>query len=539
MRKLKAFLNMLCGILVLLVACRMPVLLASDPPQESQRQTERVDANNTSIPSYSSIISEIDELRKLIDAQRTQIEELQSTVRQQQRDLDKATNAITAKDASTSPAAGTTLSRTQTAQETPAGQDKLNDVDLLQGELEAVADSTAQANQRITKIETDVAANKKDTDAKGKQLGNFSFSGDIRVRYEPFFQEGAPNRNRERFRARFNLTGKLSDEFSGGLSLATGTLDDPVSTNQTLTGFFNRKNFGLDKAWITYKPGFAKFLKLDAGKFAYPWYRTPLTFDSDMNPEGFAETLSFDLKSQVLKNITLVGFQLPINEVSGGYDSFVLGGQIQLQFRISSKVRLGLYGAGININRADPIAVSVATGTLKPSLSNSNTYRHNSSGVVVGYATKFAYLDAIMKLDIDTTPRFPATIEFNFVNNVRGSQERSGYWTDVTVGRQKEAGDLQFGYSFIRIEKDAVIGAWNESDLRSNTNVLNHRLKFAYMFKGNFTGQLTTWIGKLANPLDNTDLVPSGVRAACIGENVSSCRDPYLKRLQMDLIYKF
>ena len=31
-----------------------------------------------------------------------------------------------------------------------------------------------------------------------------------------------------------------------------------------------------------------------------------------------------------------------------------------------------------------------------------------------------------------------------------------------------------------RIEKDAVIGAWNESDLRSSTNVLNHKLSFAY-----------------------------------------------------------
>ncbi len=64
-------------------------------------------------------------------------------------------------------------------------------------------------------------------------------------------------------------------------------------------------------------------------------------------PKGFAQTLSFDLKSSVLKNITIVGFQLPINEVSGGLDSFILGGQIQTQFQLSSKARLGLYGAGI------------------------------------------------------------------------------------------------------------------------------------------------------------------------------------------------
>jgi hypothetical protein len=372
------------------------------------------------------------------------------------------------------------------------------------------------------------------------QPGNFSFGGDLRVRYEPFFQEGAPDRHRERFRARLNLTGNLSQEFSGGISLATGSLDDPVSTNQTFTGFFDRKNFGLDKAWITYKPGFATFMKLDAGKFAFPWYRTPLTFDSDVNPEGFAETLSFNIQSPVLKNITLVGFQLPFNEVGSGYDSFVLGGQLQTQFRLNSKVNLALYGAGININRADPIAVAIANGMLKPSLPNSNTYKYDSSGeTVTGYAYKFAYLDLIAKLDINSGSNWPTSLQFNFVNNTRGARERSGYWADISVGKLSAVKSLQFGYSFIRIEKDAIIGAWNESDLRSSTNVLNHRLLVGYLLKTNLTAQFTAWIGELGNPLDNVNLVPPSIRSACLGADPISCADSTLKRLQFDVIYKF
>lgn len=423
-----------------------------------------------------------------------------------------------------------------------ADQEKVNDTELIKGELEAVADSAAQANQRLTKLEADVAANKKDTDAKAKQIGVFTFSGDARVRFESFFHEGAVDRNRERIRLRFNVAGKISDEFSGGFSLATGSLDDPVSTNQSFTGFFNRKSFGLDKAFVTYKPKYAKFLKLDAGKFAYPWYRTGMTFDNDVNPEGFAQTLSFDLKSPGLKNITFVGFQLPINEVSGGPDSFILGGQIQMQFKISPKVKLGLYGAGINFLRMDPLGVAAAgrvSGTLVGSLNNSNTLRLNSSKAVVGYASKFAYLDTIMKLDIDTTPRLPIALLFNFVNNVRGPQDRSGYWTEFTVGRLKEYKDLQFGYTYTSIDKDAVIAAFNESDLRSSTNVSNHRLLTAFMFNNSVSGQFTTWIGQLKNPLTNTELVPSGVRGACTGVDKSGCRDPFLKRLQFDLIYKF
>ncbi len=537
MRKRKPVLNILGSILMLIAGCRIPTLLASDQSDEKRQQIARADTNSASNASSATASSEMNEMRELIDSQRRQIEKLESMVEQQQRDLERAMNAIAAKTGAPDAPSGSPAS--PAVQETPAGPEKSNDVEVLKGELEAVADSAAQANQRLGKVEADVTANKKETDAKAKQLGNFNFSGDIRVRYEPFFQEGAADRNRERIRARFNLTGKLSDEISGGISLATGSLDDPVSTNQTFTGFLNRKNFGLDKAFITYKPKFASFLRLDAGKFVYPWYRTALTFDSDVNPEGFAETLSFDVKSPVLKNVTLVGFQLPINEVSSGPDSFILGGQIQAQFRISSKVRLGFYGTGINFLRADPIAVAFGNGSLKPSLPNSNTFVRNGSGTVIGYATKFAYLDAIAKLEIDTTPRFPTMIQFDFVNNVRGSRERSGYWTEVAIGKQKEAKDLQFTYGYIQIEKDAVIGAFNESDLRSSTNVIDHMLKVGYMFKGNLTGQFTAWIGKLNNPLDNVDLIPAGVRGACTGADTSKCRDPYLKRLQFDVIYKF
>jgi hypothetical protein len=101
---------------------------------------------------------------------------------------------------------------------------------------------------------------------------------------------------------------------------------------------------------------------------------------------------------------------------------------------------------------------------------------------------------------------------FNFVNNVRGPSERSGYLAELFVGRTKEAKDMQFGYSFFRIEKDAVIGAWNESDLRSSTNVLNHRFNYAYMIKSNVTGQFTAWVGRLASPWMNPNLVPIGVK---------------------------
>jgi hypothetical protein len=400
------------------------------------------------------------------------------------------------------------------------GQEKVHDVEVVKGQLEAVADSASQTNDRVSKLEKELADYKKANDAKTKQLGNFNFSGDVRARFEPFYQEGVQDRHRARFRLRFNVTGKLSDEFSCGFSLATGTLDDPVSTNQTMTGSFNRKNIGVDKAYITYKPNYAKFLKLEVGKAAYPWYRTALTFDNDVNPEGFSQTASFDIKSDVFKNITLVGFQLPINESSGGLDSWIFGGQLQVKFQLGSKVKLSFYETGIHFENADIIATSQygSSPSLKPSLSNTNALRYGLNNAVLGYANKFAYLDTIVKLDLATSQRFPTMIQFDYVKNTEISKENNAYWLDFTVGRTQEAKDVQLGYSYIRIEKEAVIGAFNESDLRAPTGIQNHRLLFSYLFAKNVSGNFTAWIGKKVN------LTPE---------------DKTLKRLQFDLVYKF
>jgi hypothetical protein len=557
MRKQRTVFYLMSSILILLFGCQS-LLVFGQAAEKAELALADTNARNdvatanarTSAPA--TLTSNIDELREMISNERKQIEMLQSTLDKQQRELEKAIGSRTTKNNTQVAAAAVAASPASPASAaTPQSADKVGDVELLKGELEAVADSAAQAIQRLTKLEADVTANKKDTDAKGKQLGNFNFSGDVRIRYENFVQKGFETRNRERVRLRFNVTGKVSDEISGGFSLATGSLDDPVSTNQTFTGFLNRKTIGIDKAYVTYKPNYAKFLKLEAGKFAYPWYRTSLTFDSDVNPEGFAQTLSFDLKSSTLKNITFVGFQLPINEKNSSsaypsdqHDSFILGGQIQTQFQLTPKVKLGLYGAGINFLRTDPLGFAAqarTAGTLVGSLNNTNTLKTSgcASGSSPCYAYKFAYLDAIMKLDIDATPRFPVALLFNFVNNTRGPKERSGYYTELTVGKTKDPKDVQFGYTLIRLEKDAVIAAFNDSDFTASTNIRTHRLQFAYQVKSNLTLQFTSFIGTLANPLMNTSEVPPGVRSQCTASNISVCKGLYLKRQQFDLVYKF
>ena len=122
---------------------------------------------------------------------------------------------------------------------------------------------------------------------------------------------------RARVRARFNAVANLGEQFRTGFTLASGDINDPTSTNQTLTGFYTRKAVALDQAFVEFTPKEFKPLTLIGGKFRYPWYNTELTWDKDLNPEGAAETLAFNLDTPVLKRIAFIGFQLPFAEIAG------------------------------------------------------------------------------------------------------------------------------------------------------------------------------------------------------------------------------
>jgi Putative porin len=292
-----------------------------------------------------------------------------------------------------------------------------------------------------------------------KTFGPFSFTGDIRLRDEPFF--GGPanqslDQNRERFRLRFNVNAQLNPDFGGGFSLASGDINDPTTTNQTVTGFYTRKTIAIDKAFVDYNPHEFHVLTLIGGKFAYPWYNTELTWDKDLNPEGAAETLAFDLHSvPVLKKIALVGFQLPFTQVAGVsltnqslVTSAVYGGQLQTTWQLAPWLKFGAFTGFYNYHNADPIALALAKASAKNPqtpltgllpLGTGNTVQNSivtttSTNVVTvagtsyptgvttvtnaQFASKFGLFDSLARFDV-TTPsdKWPIAVIGDYVQN--------------------------------------------------------------------------------------------------------------------------
>lgn len=293
-----------------------------------------------------------------------------------------------------------------------------------------------------------------------KTFGPFTFSGDIRLREEPFFggpSNGSLDQNRERFRVRFNVDARLNDDFSGGFSLASGDINNPISTNQTVTGFYARKAIAIDTAFVSYSPHQFHALTLLAGKFTYPWYNTELVWDKDLNPEGAAETLAVDVRSvPLLKKIALVGFELPFSQVAGVsldkslHENVVYGGQLQTEWQLAPWLRLGAFSGYYDYTSADPIAFALQTALSKnpqtpltgllalapgTTVENSMITTTATNVVTIGgtpyptgvikvtdaqFASRFGLFDSLARFDIATPwRRSPIRLIGDYVQNTK------------------------------------------------------------------------------------------------------------------------
>jgi Skp family chaperone for outer membrane proteins len=504
--------------------------------------------------------ADIQELRDALAAQQQQIQALQAQLQSKDQALQQVRSAGPATpqpaDVAASDSAATVASNLQ---QTPTARTNQN---------------AGSSDERIRNLERQI-----------KGIGPISFSGDVRLRAEPFFggpSDGSLDRARGRVRARFNATADLGEQFRAGLTLASGDINDPTTTNQTLTGFYSRKTVALDQAFAEFSPRGFKALTITGGKFRYPWYNTELTWDKDLNPEGAAETLAFHLETPVLKRFAQVGFQLPFAELAGTAatdkritQAITYGGQLQTTWQLGPRVTLSAYTGYYDYRGSDSIALALArassknpqtpfTGVLPLASGNpvqDSTYTTAATTIVtVGgtvyptgvtsisnaqFASKFGLFDSIARLDIDTGhARLPVSFIGDYVQNTQAcgnlgnvvaapantstqtykqtvnspcnSHYRRGYWAEGTVGRLQKKGDLQFGYARIYIEREAVLGNFNYSDIRQGTNVTQHRFTSFYQLDPSVQLGFTALVGR---PLGTPE--------------------PWLTRLQFDTIYIF
>jgi hypothetical protein len=188
---------------------------------------------------------------------------------------------------------------------------------------------------------------------------------------------------------------------------------------------------------------------------------------------------------------------------------------------------------------AVPRDLLVAGGNLGVSIASTNAVNRDGR-----LSSGFNLADFIGRLEFTHSARFPVTLLFNYVVNTQAhdvvvaganganriieNNEKHGYWAEIQAGRARERGDLLFNYTFMRIERDAVLTPFNFSDIVQPSDVRAHRLLFSYTADPRVVLSLNAFFSQRANGL-----------GGAFGQTPAGSLNRPTTRLQFDTVFRF
>jgi hypothetical protein len=132
-------------------------------------------------------------------------------------------------------------------------------------------------------------------------------------------------------------------------------------------------------------------------------------------------------------------------------------------------------------------------------------------------ASGYNLVDMLARLELKHSKRFPVAILLNLVANTQTrdvviagptgadvllpNKQNLGFWGEVQVGQTKARGDMLFDYTFMRIEKDAVLTPFNFSDITQQSDMRGHRFILSYAADPRVTFSLTGIVTQRPNGL--------------------------------------
>jgi len=308
-----------------------------------------------------------------------------------------------------------------------------------------------------------------------------SLYGDLRLRYEDIDEEGSggAERDRERGRARIGLKADVSPNVKVTMGLATGG-DNPVSRNVSADSGFSTKDIGIELFYVDWRA--TDYLTVYAGKMKNPLFKAggvPLVWDSDLNPEGAAASIS---SGMFFANAGL----FTVEERNGDDDSmlYAVQGGIKLGLGDSSKLTAGLgYFAYTNTAGYEPFYDGAANGNSVDA-NGDYLYEYKNTEAFAQFDTRFG--------------DWPFQVYAHYTVNGEVDVEDTAFAYGAKFGSAKKEGSQQFSYTYQDIEADAVVGTFNDSDFGGGgTDSSGHMLKYKYMLRDTIGLGGTLFINKI------------------------------------------
>jgi hypothetical protein len=217
---------------------------------------------------------------------------------------------------------------------------------------------------------------------------------------------------------------------------------------------------GLDRLFVRWRPGESTSVTL--GKTPLPLELSPMVWDQDLRPAGAALDHSFAL---------------------GEFDRLQLvAGWFAGQHLYGDESRIGVLGLGWRWHEGAPTQAAALLGYLDfgdlGKLTREGLARTNT---IVGgrLVNEYRLLDAQL-VGRTALARWPIEARIDYVHNLGADGVNEGVRASLVAGDRTKPRGWEFGYVFQRIQRDAVMAAFNSDDWWFHSAVRGHMLWVGY-----------------------------------------------------------
>ncbi|THB71676.1 MAG: hypothetical protein D6B28_06970 [Gammaproteobacteria bacterium] len=223
------------------------------------------------------------------------------------------------------------------------------------------------------------------------------------------------DRHRLRARLRLGLKAKITNDFTANIRLATGSGDDPVSTNKTMGSYGNKYSILIDRAYLKFTDldvNDYPWITLYGGRMKNPFLSSDLVWDSDLAFDGIAATYRYNLSGSDnlfdmddrRKTLYMTAGFFPLDEVelSSDDDKWLFG--LQLGGKYISENNRSIFELGLSYYDYENI-----TGTRNEL--NSNIYDYTAPDFMQQGNTLF-----LIKDSADPDELYGLASDYNLLN---------------------------------------------------------------------------------------------------------------------------
>jgi hypothetical protein len=323
------------------------------------------------------------------------------------------------------------------------------------------------------------------------------------------------DRERFRLRARLAMLAKVSDDWSAGVRLATGSTTDRVSTNQTMGQDFNKYQFLVDRVYVKYDP--VEWFSVTGGRIPNPWLSTDLVWDEDLNFEGFAATFKPSFANGDFRPFLTIGaFPLREDGPPSRSSRWLRGAQLGAKWQLMPNSRLSFgialydyenlegrsetqenyenYELGYSATYGQ---YEYGSGLRQKGNTLFNTAWQDDENTIWGLASKFRPVNLTASLDLAHFDPVHVVLTADYVKNTAFDRSEIQRRTGVTLTDGKDYGylfklavgmpklekrhDWQTSFTYRYLGSDATVDAFTDSDFGlGGTNLKGYQLGLNY-----------------------------------------------------------